>query len=202
MEVWGSGAELTARQHARSVRAGKGTRRAVRSFCLAGVGMLTMTPSAGAFELSGGVSVGGILAGTEPHLTVTPHAGLSWPVGGALLLRGLDACSILPAIDKRGVGVYNQVSAAIGYSVKKGDISIGPSLAIYSMPACGATLCGRVGGVAPGGRAQINIYLTSFFGVSVSGSLDWIGGRSFVLPGGVAATVVAGPVLRWSPRRI
>jgi hypothetical protein len=34
-------------------------------------------------------------------------------------------------------------------------------------------------------------------GVSVRANIDWVGGRSLVLPGGVAAMVTAGPVLRW-----
>jgi hypothetical protein len=37
-------------------------------------------------------------------------------------------------------------------------------------------------------------------GVSVSANVDWIGGRSRVLPGGLAAMIVAGPVLRWSAK--
>jgi len=109
-------------------------------------------------------------------------------------------CSILPPVKKDGVGVYNQSTASVGYDFEKGNFSVGPSLAAYYMTACGVTLCGRVVGVAPGGRAQINYYFAGALGLSLSGSMDWIGGRSIVLPGGVAAMVVAGPVFRWSPK--
>jgi hypothetical protein len=109
----------------------------------------------------------------------------------------MDACSILPATRTLGVGVYNQTSAAIGYTSGKIDFSGGPSLSIYSTPACGATLCGRVVGLAPGGHAQMNMYLAGTFGVSLRANIDWVGGRSLVLPGGVAAMVTAGPMFRW-----
>jgi hypothetical protein len=59
---------------------------------------------------------------------------------------------------------------------------------------------GRVVGVAPGGHAQVDTYFAGPLGVTVSGNMDWIGGRSAVLPGGIAAMLVAGPVLRWSDK--
>ncbi len=67
------------------------------------------------------------------------------------------------------------------------------------MPACGAALCGRVVGLAPGGHARVNVYFFGRLGLSVSASLEWIGGRSLVLPGNLATTIVAGPVIRWMP---
>ena len=71
-------------------------------------------------------------------------------------------------------------------------------MAIYSMTTCGFTLCGHVDGVAVGGQAQVNMYLAGPLGLSVSAELDWVGGDSLVLPGGVATMIVAGPVIRWS----
>lgn len=103
-----------------------------------------------------------------------------------------DLFSILLAVNKDGVGVYNQTAAAIGYAWDNGNLSASPSLSIYSMPACGVDLCGRVVGLSPGGHAQANVYFAGPWGVSVSANLDWIGGKSLVLPGGVAAMVVAG----------
>ena len=38
-----------------------------------------------AFEVSGGVSVGGIVAGTVPRLALSPHASIAWPLGGGFL---------------------------------------------------------------------------------------------------------------------
>jgi hypothetical protein len=163
--------------------------------------LLVVPMPAGAFELSAGASLGRIVVGTVPHLAVGPHASISWRKESGFLFAVHDMCSILPPINNAGVGVYNQTTVSIGYASEKVTFSAGPSLSIYSMSACGVTLCGRVGGVAPGGRAQTSYYFAGPLGVSLSGSVDWIGGRSFVLPGGVAAMVVVGPVLRWSTRR-
>src|SRR5262249_62282991 len=106
-----------------------------------------------------------------------------------------DMCSMLPPVNKEGVGVYNQTTVSIGYDFEKGHFSVGPSLAVYYMTACSVTLCGRVVGVAPGGRAQINYYFAGALGLSLSGSVDWIGGRGSLLPRGGRAVVGAGPVV-------
>jgi hypothetical protein len=96
------------------------------------------------------------------------------------------------------IGVFNEASIAIGYTSEKAVFSAGPSFSIYYLPACGLTLCGRVVGIAPGVHAQTEIYsVAGPLGVSVSANVDWVGGRSLVLPGGAAITVVAGPVFRW-----
>lgn len=39
--------------------------------------VLVAPPSASAFELSGGVGLGGFLAGTAPRFAVSPHAGIA-----------------------------------------------------------------------------------------------------------------------------
>src|SRR5262249_18501310 len=150
-----------------------------------------------AFELSVGMGVGGILAGTSPHIAVSPHAGMSWLIRDGFLVAAHDVCSIMPATSALGVGAYNQTIAAVGYASGERDFSVGPSLSVYSMPACGARLCGRVAGLSPGGHVQVNVYLIGPWGISVNGNIDWVGGRSLVLPGGVAAMVVVGPVVRW-----
>jgi hypothetical protein len=161
--------------------------------------LLVPTP-AQALEISGGVSVGGILLGPDPRLAVTPHASLSWGLASGFAFSVHDHLNILPAVNKLGVGVHNQTSVNVGYAWKAGNFSIGPSLSVYSMPACSAALCGRVVGVGPGGHAQMSVYFAGPVGVSVSANLVWIGGASLVLPGSVAAMVVAGPVFRWSPK--
>lgn len=141
--------------------------------------------------------MGGILLGPAPRLAVTPHASTSWRFASGFALSAHDHVNILPAVNKLGIGVYNQTSIAVGYAWDAGNLSVGPSLSIYSMPACAAGLCGRVVGVGPGAHAQLNVYLAGPLGVSVSANLDWIHGISLVLPGNVAAMVVAGPVFRW-----
>jgi hypothetical protein len=161
--------------------------------------VLVMPASARAFEFSGGVSVGGFQAGgTLPRLTVTPHVGVSWRRENGFVFVVHDLFSILAPVNKAGLGVYNKTSLTIGYAWEKANVSAGPSLSVYSMPACGVSLlCGRVVGVALGGHAQADVYFAGPLGVSASAGVDWIGGRSLVLPGGVAAMVVAGPVFRW-----
>jgi hypothetical protein len=159
--------------------------------------LLVPTP-AGAFELSGGVSLGGFQAGTVPQLAVSPQLGISWRRESGFLFVVHDLFNILAPINKAGLGVYNKTSVTIGYAWETVNVSAGPSISIYSMPACGVTLlCGRVEGVALGGHAQADVYFAGPVGVSVSANVDWIGGRSLVIQDSVAAMVVAGPVLRW-----
>jgi hypothetical protein len=159
--------------------------------------MAVVAAPTGAFELSGGVSAGGVLAGTVPRFAVGPHAGVSWRLDSGFHIAVRDLCDVLPAARRLGVGVYNQTSGAIGYAGERADFSVGPSLSAYSLPACGGTLCGRVVGVSPGLHAQVDVYLTESAGLSATGGVDWLGGRSRVLPGGAAGMVVVGPVFRW-----
>jgi hypothetical protein len=153
-----------------------------------------------AVEFSTGVSLGGIQVGTVPRLAVSPNVGLMWRMDGGFIFTVHDLLNILPPKKETGLGVYNHTSIAIGYAWQDGDLSAGPSLSIYSMVACGARLCGRVAGLAPGGHAQINVFFYDALGVSASVDVDWVGGSSLVLPGGVAAMVVAGPVIRWNSK--
>ena len=161
--------------------------------------LLGLPTPARAVEISTGVSLGGILAGRAPRLAVTPQGGIAWTTSGGFLLAVHEMISILPPINNDGIGVYEQTAVVVGYAAETRNFSVGPSLSIYSMPACGAKLCGRVVGLAPGAHAQVNVYLYGRLGVSVNATVDWVGGRSMVLPGGVAAMVIAGPVLRWMP---
>lgn len=172
-------------------------RRRLFRFLWAAVGLLLVPSPAHALELLGGVSIGGIIVGTEPRLAVRPHAAVAWRLDNGVSFSAHELCSILPATNALGVGVYNHTSATIGYSGQTAELSIGPALGLYSMPACGSKWCGRVTGVSPGAHASVQVYLAGPLGVSASANVDWVGGRSLVLPGGVSAMVVAGPVLRW-----
>ncbi|HTN89245.1 MAG TPA: hypothetical protein VL242_36455 [Sorangium sp.] len=161
--------------------------------------VLSVVPAqAGASELSAGISLGWIQAGTATRLAVSPHAGISWRIESSMLFHVHDLFSVVPPIQVGGAGVYNSTAAALGYGWDHGDVSVGPSLAIYFMPACGSALCGRVAGMAVGAHGQTNAYVAGPLGVSVSANVDWVGGSSLVLPGHVSVLVVAGPVLRWS----
>ena len=167
--------------------------RSVGAFAFA----LTATMSADALEFSAGVGAGATSVGTRPLFAVSPHAGVSVRTEGGFLLASHATLGILPAVGRHGVGVYGHASVALGYAWKSGRFSIGPSLAIYSVPACGREWCDRLSGLAPGLGGRLDYYLVGPFGISVSTNVDWLTG-STVLPAGVAATVLAGPLLRWS----
>jgi hypothetical protein len=117
--------------------------------------LLSVSTPAEAVELDGGAGLGGILAGTVPHLAVSPHGDLSWARDNGFLVSIHEMISILPPTSKDGAGVYEQTSVAIWYAAATRNFSIGPSLSIYSMPACGAMLCGRVVGIAPAQRVGV-----------------------------------------------
>ena len=158
---------------------------------------VSLPARAEAFEVSGGVGLGGLLAGTAPRFAVSPHLALSWTLSNGFLFGAHEMVNILLPLNGSAPGFYEQTSGVVGYAGETWNGSLGPSLSVFYMSACGPAYCGRVLGLAPGGHAQVNRYLYGRFGVAVNASVDWVGGASHVLPGGVAATLVAGPVLRW-----
>lgn len=166
-------------------------KRFLASLCVC-FSMVVSVP-AEAFEISGGVNLGGSLMGTEPRLAVSPQVRIGWRADGGFLFAVHDAFSIVPATNRLAVGVYNETSITFGIASDNANFSVGPSLALYSMPACGATLCGRVVGLAPGGHAGLSVYFAGPLGVSVNASVSWVGGDSLVLPGGVAAMIRSSP---------
>jgi len=173
-------------------------KRAVRAFLFL-VAVPLVPKTAEAFDLSAGVDVGAMLLGTRPRLAVRPNIGIAWRTEGGLLLALSDACSILPATDAHGVGVYNHASVSLGYAWPSGRFSVGPALAMYSTPACGQRWCGRLTGLSPGGAVQLDYYFSEWLGVSASATVDWLTG-SDVLPAGAAASVFVGPLLKWSSK--
>ena len=160
------------------------------------IGLMAPHP-AHALEMSGGLSLGGFQAGTVPRLAISPHAGISWNRASNFLITINDTLSILPPTEHVGTGVYNDTSVTIGFASERASFNAGPSFALYYMTACGLALCGPVAGLAAGGHAQTDVYFAESVGVSVSANVNWIGGRSLVLSGGLAVMVLAGPVLRW-----
>lgn len=163
---------------------------------LLAAGVTAISRTAAAVEPSFGVSVGGLLIGTVPHLSVSPHGSLAWRWESGFQVAVHEMCNVLIPRGA-GPGVYNQTSGAIGYASDKYKLSLGPSLSLYVIPACGVAFCGRVLGLAAGARAQVDVYFTQVFGLSTSASVDWVGGRSLVLPGSAALTLLSGPALRW-----
>lgn len=175
-------------------------RKAVRSLVvLALVGAIVTPTQASAFDLVGGVNAGAVLLGTKPRFAVSPTVGLSWRTDGGFLLALQDVFSVSPATDAHGAGTYNHTSIVVGYAWKSGQLGLGPSLAIYSMPACSGAWCARLSGLSPGGQGQLDYYFAGPFGASASVNVDWLAG-STVLPAGVVATVRAGLLFRWSSK--
>ncbi|MGK3999927.1 hypothetical protein [Sorangium sp. So ce1024] len=150
-----------------------------------------------ALEFSGGFSVGGIKVGIEPRLAVSPFAGWLWRSEGDFRLEAHNMLSIVPG---DGVGLYDRTALTPGFATKTTTVSLGPSLAIYSMPVCNIVICNRVVGVAPGGRAQSDWYFAEPLGVSTSVHVDWTGGSSRVLSGNLVVMVATGPVWRLGVR--
>jgi hypothetical protein len=155
--------------------------------------LVVVPATAKAFELSGGVSLGGIQIGTDPSLAVSPFVGLLWRTERGFLLELHNMFSILPG---SRVGIHDRTSATLGYPWQTGNFNLGPSLSFYSMLACGAVICRRVEGAAPGGHAQTDWYFAGPLGVSVSANVAWYGGSSLGLAGNAAVMVTAGPILR------
>lgn len=150
-----------------------------------------------AYEVNGGVSLGVLLAGSVPHLAVSPHVGAALRTQGGLLFGVGNFLSILPATNDDGVGVYDQTTLFFGLGSENKSITLGPSVSLYSVPASGNGHHGRVSGVAPGAALEALVYFAGPFGVVVRANVDWLSGDSLVLHDVVAATLVAGPVFRW-----
>lgn len=165
--------------------------------CLLGSGA---PGTARAIEGDIGVSLGGMVAGSVPRFAISPHLGFAWRLGDHFRLGIHDFFSILPALDPHGIGIYNHLSGIIGLSWRAGDICFGPSFGLFSVPMCGGALCARLTGMAPGVTAEGSYYFAGPFGVSARLNIDWITGFGNVLPPGVLAVVVAGPVFHWGAR--
>ncbi len=144
-----------------------------------------------------GGSAGVLLIGVDPRPAFTPHASVSFEPGYGISIWVRDHANLLPAINRLGIGIYNQTSVDLGYAWESGDISLGPSLSIYGMPACSPKQCGRVVGWGPGGHVQYNGYFAGPVGVSLSANVDWVGGQSPLLPGTLTVMLIGGLLVRW-----
>lgn len=160
---------------------------------LGACGVLLAPLRADAFELSGGVSVGGIQIGADPLLAVSPFVGLLWRTEAGFFFEAHHMFSIV--LGPRP-GFYDRTAANIGYAWKQGKVGLGPSLSVLSVPVCANRICDRIEGLAPGGHVQLDWFFLGPFGVSVSGNLDWIVKGSRIVAEGPAGMITAGPVVR------
>jgi hypothetical protein len=158
--------------------------------------LVAISARAEAFDRSAGVGVGGIVVGTVPYLAVSPHGTIAWPLSGGFFVAGHGMASLL--LDgNRNLGLYAPISVGLTYEWGNRTFSLGPSLAVFYLPACGIKYCARTTGVAPGAHAQVEVYFFGPLGVSVTGNVDWIMGDRSVLAGEVVGMLVGGLVLRW-----
>jgi hypothetical protein len=168
---------------------------------LCAVVLVAFPRRAEAYDFSLGFGVGGMLAGVKPHLALSPRGDLWWRTESGLSLGLHDTANVLFPTGNEGPGVFNETSVLLGYATEKVSFGAGPSLSIYLLPACNAGMtCGRALGISPGGHAQASWYIGERFGLTMSGSVGWVGGTSGPLHDGIAAMLVAGPLLRWSVR--
>ena len=158
---------------------------------------LSLVPvPAEAMEVDLGASVGGMLAGSVPRFAVSPYGALSWPLGSNFVFVVHDMVSLLLAANNHGPGVYDHLSVAGGVAWADGKIVVGPSLSVFSMPACGPLWCARVGGFGAGASARADLFFWGPAGLSLSGNVDVPLQSNSVLPGGPAWMLLAGAVFR------
>lgn len=163
-------------------------------------GVLFAAPSAQALELNLGVSAGGVLAGNIPRFAVTPQLGLSWNLESNFMVSVHDSLSILPEIDGRGIGLYNQLPVTAGYQWEAVDVSMGPSFSAFWMPVCGPEWCARVKGLGVGGNARANIHLFGPLWASLSATADWMRATEGVAPESVTVMLLGGILIRVARR--
>jgi hypothetical protein len=154
-------------------------------------------------ELSGAAGFGVLVAGvTSGRFAISP--GASFSVRGE---RGFfvarDTLSFLGAAGGR-FGINHETTLGGGLFWELVNVSAGLSLAEYSLPICGARLCGQVRGVAPGAGARLDVfgpYLSGGLGVSADCAGAWITGSAAPVWSGVSVRCSAGPILRFTSRQ-
>jgi len=97
--------------------------------CVCACALVVVPAPARAFELSGGVSVGGFQIGTGPRLALSPFGGLLWHQEQNFKIELHNMFSVVPGAR---VGIYDRTAVSLVYAWKTGKASLGPSVSIYS----------------------------------------------------------------------
>ena len=142
--------------------------------------------------------MGAVQIGVDPRLAVSPFLSVLGRNESGMLLELSNTFTISPG---NTWGIYDRSAVALGYGWPTGHLSVGPALSFYSMPACNFVICDRVNGVAVGGHAVLAYFFAGPLGLSMNGSLDYVGGKSRVLPGGAVVMGTAGFVLKFETSR-
>jgi hypothetical protein len=153
-------------------------------------------------EISGAAGFGAFAAGvTSARFAISPSVSVSvrderW------FFVARDTVSLLGATGGR-FGINNETTLGGGHRWELVNLSAGLALVAYSLPICGARLCGPVRGVAPGTDVRLDVfgpYLSGALGVSVDCAGAWITGKAAAVWSGVSGRCSAGPVFRFSSR--
>jgi hypothetical protein len=155
-------------------------------------------------QFSASIGLGPFSAGAGPlRFAVVPTASFLLLGGENWFLRCDDAVTLLGATGGR-FGVANTTTLSFGARWKVVNISVGPSLAEYSLPLCGASWCSTVRGLAPGVDARLDAFLPellrSALGLSASCGTIWMIGVASSGWSGFSTQCTLGPIFRLSSR--
>lgn len=154
-------------------------------------------------ELSGATGVGALAVGvTSGRFALSPSASFSVR-GERGFFVARDTVSFLGVTGGR-FGITNETTLGGGLFWERVNLSAGLSLAAYSLPLCGAWLCGQVRGLAPGASVRLDLfgpYLAGALGVAVECAGTWITGDAASIWSGVSVRCSAGPLLRFTSHR-
>jgi hypothetical protein len=154
-------------------------------------------------EFSGATGLGALVVGvTSGRFAISPSASFSVR-GERGFFVARDTASFLGATGGR-FGINNETTLGGGLFWERVNLSAGLSLAAYSLPLCGAWLCGQVRGLAPGASVRLDIfgpYLSGALGIAVDCAGTWITGNAASLWNGVSVRCSAGPLLRFTSHK-
>ena len=151
-------------------------------------------------EVSGATGFGVLAVGvTSGRFALSPSASFSVR-GERWFFVARDTASFLGATGGR-FGINNETTLGGGLFWERVNLSAGLSLAPYSLPLCGAWLCGQVRGLAPGASVRLDLfgpYLSGALGVAVDCAGTWISGSAASIWSGVSVRCSVGPLFRFT----
>lgn len=173
--------------------------------------LTTLTVSARAdVTVRAAIGVGGVQILNTQRLAIAPSLALDWRSGpdSVITLGAREEFAFLPPALGRGdthVSMHSRTAAMVGLAWPRFTLSVGPTLAIYSMSACSPDLCVWTSGAALGGEAQATVYTTEWLGgilgIQASGYVGWYDADSRVLTHTVVGMATMGTVFRFGTHR-
>lgn len=169
--------------------------------CVAACLLLHAATGAAQRRIDTGIGVGTLQVGTGPGaFAISPHVGIDWR-SGVWSIGAHYTALLIP--ERSGMGHTHQLLLGGGGELFQtgARVMLGGSATAYRIVACGVEVCGPVLGIAVGAHARIDYSIKGPLGLSASGGVDWFGGRSAALPGGLAVTITVGPSVTFGERR-